>query len=91
MYLFIWFWCLKNAEGTSLGLAAGENRLDIETKILHDGEINKARFMPQKYNVIATKTISGEVHIFDYTQHPTKPENEQIKPQLRLLGHTKEG
>lgn len=47
--------------------------------------------MPQKYNVIATKTISGEVHIFDYTQHPTKPENDIVKPQLRLVGHTKEG
>lgn len=47
--------------------------------------------MPQKFNVIATKTTSGEVHIFDYTQHPTKPENDIVKPQLRLTGHSKEG
>ena len=32
---------------------------EIEVKILHEGEINKARFMPQKSNVIATKTTSG--------------------------------
>ena len=73
-------------------MAGGENRIDIETKILHDGEVNRARFMPQKYNVIATKTVSGEVHIFDYSQHPTTPENlDQIRPEIRLTGHTAEG
>lgn len=81
----------KNLDIGGLGLATGENKIDIETKILHQGEINRARYMPQKFNVIATKTISGEVHIFDYTQHPTKPENDIVKPQLRLTGHTKEG
>ncbi len=48
--------------------------------------------MPQQYNVIATKTIAGEVHIFDYFKHPTKPEaHQQVKPELKLLGHEKEG
>ena len=48
--------------------------------------------MPQKYNIIASKTISGEVHIFDYTQHPSVPlSTEIIRPELRLTGHTKEG
>ena len=80
---------LKDVGG--LGLATAENKIDIETKILHQGEVNRARYMPQKFNVIATKTVSGEVHVFDYTQHPTKPENDIVKPQLRLTGHTKEG
>ena len=74
-----------------LGLATAENKIDIETKILHQGEVNRARYMPQKFNVIATKTTSGEVHVFDYTQHPTKPENDIVRPQLRLMGHSKEG
>jgi histone-binding protein RBBP4 len=75
-----------------IGLATGENRIEIETKILHEGEVNRARYMPQKSNVIATKTISGEVHVFDYSQHPSKPESDtQIRPELRLVGHTKEG
>ena len=47
--------------------------------------------MPQSHNIIATKTTSGEVHIFDYFKHPTKPANDQVKPDLRLLGHKKEG
>lgn len=47
--------------------------------------------MPQKYNIIATKTISGEVHIFDYHKHGVIPTNDEVKPDLRLLGHAKEG
>lgn len=43
--------------------------------------------MPQSYNVIATKTISGEVHIFDYFKHSRKPENDEVKPSLKLRGH----
>lgn len=75
-----------------LGVAQGENRLTIEIKMVHEGEVNRARYMPQKYNIIATKTVSGEVHIFDYTQHPAEPENENVsKPQVRLVGHKQEG
>lgn len=29
-----------------LGIATGENKLDYETKILHDEEVNRARYMP---------------------------------------------
>ena len=50
-------------------------KIEIETKILHDGEINKARYMPQKANVVATKCKSGDVHVFDCSYHPSKPEN----------------
>ena len=69
----------------------GGERITIETQINHAGEVNKARYMPQGHNIIATKTNSGEVHIFDYFKHPTKPLNDEVKPDLRLLGHTREG
>ncbi len=36
--------------------------------------------MPQKCNVIATKTISGEVHVFDYTMHHSKPKDDVVNP-----------
>jgi histone-binding protein RBBP4 len=58
---------------------------------LHEGEINKARYMPQKSNIIATKTITGEVHIFDCNFHPPTPDSDEVKPQLRLTGHDQEG
>lgn len=47
--------------------------------------------MPQQPNIIATKTNKGEVHIFDYHKHPLKPSDNQVKPDLRLKGHTAEG
>ena len=47
--------------------------------------------MPQQRNIIATKTTSGEIHIFNYHKHATVPENDEVKPQLKLSGHTKEG
>jgi histone-binding protein RBBP4 len=68
-----------------------ENKIEIETRINHEGEVNKARVMPQKFNIIATKTPSGQVHIFDYYKHPLKPTDTISKPQIRLLGHIKEG
>lgn len=48
--------------------------------------------MPQNPCVIATKTPSSDVLIFDYTKHPSVPQpGAQCNPQLTLLGHKKEG
>lgn len=66
-------------------------RIEIESQINHQGEVNRARYMPQSQNVIATKTISGEVHIFDYFKHGSRPSNDEVKPSLKLRGHKQEG
>ena len=68
----------RPGEATALGIAA----VNVVTR---------ARHMPQNPCVIATKTVSGEVHIFDYTRHPLNPTDNKVSPQLRLQGHTKEG
>lgn len=47
--------------------------------------------MPQDQKLIATKTVTGEVHLFDYFKHPRMPINDEVKPDLRLLGHSSEG
>jgi histone-binding protein RBBP4 len=47
--------------------------------------------MPQNPCLIATKAISGDVLIFDYTKHPSTPADGFTHPDLRLKGHTKEG
>ena len=40
------------------GYGAGqEGKIDIQQKINHEGEVNRARYMPQNYFVIATKTV----------------------------------
>jgi len=74
------------------GSACKDKRFRIETEIPHEGEVNRARYMPLQHNVIATNTSSGEVHIYDYFRHPTKPEKNDIpKPELRLVGQNSEG
>lgn len=48
--------------------------------------------MPQNPSVIATKTVSSDLYIFDYTRHGTEPNADGVcKPDLKLKGHTKEG
>lgn len=58
----------------------------------YTGEVNRARFMPQNPCVIATKTPSSDVLVFDYTKHPSKPDpSGECHPDIRLRGHQKEG
>jgi WD40 repeat protein len=58
----------------------------------HEGEVNRARYMPQNPQLLATKSPSSEVFIFDYTKHPSVPTSDNVcRPQLRLRGHSKEG
>ena len=73
------------------GSSTDKHRIDVETKINHSGEVNRCRAMPQSQKIIATKTTSGEVHVFDYFKHPTVPINDEVKPEIVLTGHTKEG
>ncbi|WOO77619.1 Histone acetyltransferase type B subunit 2 [Vanrija pseudolonga] len=67
-------------------------RIRVKQTINHKGEVNRARYMPQNPDLIATKTVDGPVFIFDRTKHETKaPAGGECKPDIRLLGQTKEG
>ncbi|EIW87148.1 WD40 repeat-like protein [Coniophora puteana RWD-64-598 SS2] len=67
-------------------------RIQIIQKINHDGEINRARYMWQNPDLLATKAVSGEVLVFDRTKHSSEPERGGVcKPDIRLVGQTKEG
>ena len=63
--------------------------IDIEINV--EGEVNRARYMPQNPFFIATKTPSSDVLVFDYTRHPSRPDSGKSLPDLRLKGHEKEG
>ena len=47
--------------------------------------------MPQMPKIIATKTVSGEIHLFNCQKQSALSATEEVKPDLRLLGHSKEG
>ncbi|EIN14368.1 WD40 repeat-like protein [Punctularia strigosozonata HHB-11173 SS5] len=67
-------------------------RVQIIQRINHDGEVNRARYMPQNPDLLATKAVSGEVLVFDRTKHPSDPDQSgACKPDIRLVGQAKEG
>lgn len=67
-------------------------RVQVIQRINHQGEVNRARYMPQNPDLIATKAVSGEVLVFDRTKHSSEPERGGVcKPDIRLVGQNKEG
>ena len=48
-------------------------KIEIDIKINHEGEVNRARYMPQNPFIIGTKTPSADVLVFDYSKHPSRP------------------
>jgi histone-binding protein RBBP4 len=72
----------------------GQNRSQVEIvqRINHEGEVNRARYLPQNPTVMATKGPSKDVLVFDYTKHSSQPASDGVcRPQVRLGGHTDEG
>lgn len=47
--------------------------------------------MPHKPSVVASFTPKGEIHVFDYIRHPSVPVNKEVKPEIKFIGHQKEG
>lgn len=52
----------------------------------HQGEVNKARHMPQQPNIIATRPPSGEIYVFDIAEYA-----ETRSEPIKLIAHKKEG
>ncbi|CDP20641.1 unnamed protein product [Coffea canephora] len=65
-------------------------KVEIVQKIHVDGEVNRARCMPQNPSVIAAKTSSCEVYVFN-CENQLINQRESCDPDLRLRGHDKEG
>eukprot|EP01135_Chromosphaera_perkinsii_P001969 Nk52_evm16s215 gene=Nk52_evmTU16s215 len=73
------------------GFTNSKGKVEIVQRIAHDGEVNRAKYMPQNPCLIATKSPSEEVYIFDYTKHPSFSSATFCDPDVVLTGHTKEG
>eukprot|EP00727_Mastigamoeba_balamuthi_P007143 m51a1_g3049 putative probable histone-binding protein caf1-like (437) ;mRNA; r:947200-949077 len=73
------------------GFGAVTEKIEEKISIVHEGEVNRARHMPSNPNIVATKSPSNEVFVFDLTKHGSKPETDKFCPELRLCGHEKEG
>ena len=66
-------------------------KISVTNRILHTGEVNRARYMPQNPCLIATRSVDSNVYVFDYTKHPSHPTSTEFKPDIVLQGHTREG
>ena len=74
------------------GFGGVNGKVEIKIKIPHDGEVNRARYMPQNSFIVATKTPSSDVFVFDVSKHPSTPEPDaECCPEHRCTGHTEEG
>ena len=74
------------------GAGSSACRVTVVQRIPHEGEVNRARHMPQNACVLASKTAGGDVLIFDYTKHPSQPApGAPCAPDLRLVGQQGEG
>lgn len=49
------------------------------------------RYCPQNSFLIASKTVSADVLVFDYTKHDSQPTDNKCTPWIRCVGHEKEG
>ncbi len=76
------FLCLFTEFG---GFGSVSGKIEIEIKINHEGEVNRARYMPQNPCIIATKTPTSDVLVFDYTKHPSKPGMSNFGKVMSLL------
>ena len=57
-------------------------------RILHDGEVNRARYMPQNSKIIATKSPSKTVFVYNYENHPEIPTSNKTQADHECHGHT---
>ena len=79
-------------KGEAGGFGASNGRIQVIQQINHKGEVNRARSCPQNHFLVATKTVSADVYVFDYSKHPSKPNADgQCRPDIRLKGHSNEG
>lgn len=87
-----WDSSIETDDDSGDGSDAYERRIKIEQKIVHEGEVNRARYQFENPNIIATKSRSGDVFVFDRTHYAPFPRVfERFNPTLKLAGHDKEG
>lgn len=72
--------------------ASDTGKIEIRMKVKHQGEVNRARYMPQNHFFVATRGPGPEIFVFDLSKHPSFPtEGSVFSPQVVCCGHTQEG
>ena len=78
-------------KGECGGYGGSMAKIEVGVRINHPTEVNRARYCPSNHFLIATKTALDQVLLFDYSKHPNRPTDGEVRPLLTLAGHKKEG
>jgi histone-binding protein RBBP4 len=85
------------------GYSATKAKVETSIQMVNQGHVDRARFMPQPqriskdgsqdgYFIVATRMDHGEIGIFDYSKHSSKPRDQECHPQIRGTGgHDEQG
>ena len=75
---------LLAAESGGYGHHPVTAKIEIHQRILYEGEVNRARYMPQNPFIVATKSPGVDVYVFDTAKHPSDPgANKTFSPDIR--------
>ena len=68
-----------------------EDKIQVYSMVLHEGQVNRARYNPFKHNLIATKSSTGDVFVHNYFEHSKEGKPEASYTRIKLVGHDSEG
>ena len=80
-----------DVKGELGGFGGVGGKIEVVVRINHEGEVNRARYMPQNTFVVATKSPTANCYIFDVSKHPSVPKEGEFRPEITLTGHDSEG
>jgi len=78
------------AELGGYGASKETIKFNVVQRIVHPGEVNKARYQPQNLEIIATWASNKNIYVWDRTKHSMDAKDHTPKPQATLQGHTEE-
>ncbi|KAJ1422523.1 WD40-repeat-containing domain protein [Ochromonadaceae sp. CCMP2298] len=81
----------EDEKGEMGGYGGTLGKVEIKVKIRHEGEVHRARAMPQNRFLIATKAPNHTVWVFDYSKHGSAPRDNIVRPEHKLHGHSADG
>jgi histone-binding protein RBBP4 len=82
---------VKEFDGKELGgYANNVSKLNPMIEIVHDGDVNRARFMPSDYFIVATR-MGLDIGVFKFDEMESKPKDDTCRPYIKGVGHSEEG
>ena len=74
------------------GFNVAKAQVKVIQRIVHDTEVNRARYNPQNPRILSSWSASGNTYIFDMQRLPSTPGPTPVfDPDIALRGHDNEG